>query len=82
VVLAWWDHENELPPRVFLRRVRTHPWRAAQAGESICVWDLEILWDERLAYVATMLTPAGSGRAGYLERVHDREAEEGKSGAT
>ena len=32
VVLAWWDHENELPLRVFLRRVRTEPWRAAQAG--------------------------------------------------
>ena len=53
VVLGWWDHENELPLRVFLRRQ---------------------------AYVATMLTPAGTGREGYLGQVHDGEAEEGLIG--
>jgi hypothetical protein len=55
VVLAWWDNENELPLRVFVRDQSTGRWRPAEGGESVCVWDLEILWAERNAYVKSVL---------------------------
>ena len=59
VVLAWWDHENELPVRVFVARHDDGgAWRPARDGESFCVWDLQVLWFEREAYVETMLDPA------------------------
>jgi hypothetical protein len=63
-VLAWWDRENELPTRVFVRGDGV--WRAAQGGESFCVWDLEIMKEERDRYVAHVLAPAGGGVEGYL----------------
>jgi hypothetical protein len=59
VVLCWWDRENELPIRILVREGLQ--WRAAQAGESICVWDLDVLWRERNAYVETMLAGPGAG---------------------
>ena len=66
VVLGWWDRENELPLRVFVRDGGA--WRPARDGEGVCVWDLEVIWHERCAYVATLLgTPAGTA-ADYLER--------------
>lgn len=56
VVLAWWDRENELPLRVFVRDQSSGPeWRPAQGSESVCVWDLDVLWAEREAYVNTVL---------------------------
>jgi hypothetical protein len=73
VVLCWWDLENELPTRVFVRGEQS--WRPARDGESFCVWDLEILWLERQAYVATLL---GGGIAApaeeYLGRTYQCEA--------
>jgi hypothetical protein len=54
VVMCWWDRQNELPVRVFVRDA-PEPWRAARGGESMCVWDLQILWAERQAYVATVM---------------------------
>jgi hypothetical protein len=67
-ILAWWDRENELPLRVFVRQPPTDrktadsaaQWRPASAanGESICIWDLHILWHERQAYIATLLNSA------------------------
>ena len=71
VVLAWWDRENELPLRVFVREQRDGAaWRPAQESESVCVWDLQVLGFEREAYVATLLAPdAGSEAADrYLGR--------------
>ena len=69
-VLGWWDRENELPLRVFVSP-DGHPqsWRPSEASESICVWDLEVLWAEREAYVATVLCPNGCDVAAYLARV-------------
>lgn len=68
VILAWWDRENELPVRVFVRE--DGPWRPARESESFCVWDLEIVAAERDAYVETVLSgDAGSGPEAYLERV-------------
>jgi hypothetical protein len=53
VVVAWWDNENELPIRVFVDD--GGGWRAAHVHESVCVWDLEVIWFERNAWVATAL---------------------------
>ena len=72
LVLGWWNHENELPIEIWVRR-RGGPWRPAERGESFCVWDLEVLWAEREAWVQTMLGEAGEGgREAYLSRVQDR----------
>jgi hypothetical protein len=68
VVLAWWDHENELPVRVLVRR-QGEPWRAAEDTESVCVWDLEIFWHERQAWVETVLSSGSANeRTAYLSR--------------
>ncbi len=56
VVLGWWDRENELPLRVFVREQQAGAaWRAAQGAESVCVWDLDVIWQEREAWVQTVL---------------------------
>jgi hypothetical protein len=66
VVLGWWDNENELPLRVFVRPPG-ESWRVAGPSESVCVWDLEVVWAERQAYVDTMLTQSGTAED-YLAR--------------
>lgn len=74
LVLAWWDRENELPIKVFVKEDRDPAWRGARGGESVCVWDLDVLWQERQAYVATVLGPEPAGaRERYLEQVVDGE---------
>lgn len=67
VVLGWWDGENELPINVFIRDNRG--WRVAQ-GESFCVWDLEIIWYEREAYVTSILKEGEVDYNGYLESTY------------
>jgi hypothetical protein len=69
-VLAWWDRENELPIRVFVRPPSAGArWRPARESESVCVWDLEIIWEEREAYVETMLAKNGAARQKeYVDR--------------
>ena len=68
LVLAWWDRENELPLRVFVRDDRAgEAWRPARGSESVCVWDLQVIWAEREAYVATVLaTDTEKGKEEYL----------------
>ncbi|NIW24382.1 MAG: hypothetical protein GWN29_07355 [Gammaproteobacteria bacterium] len=67
VVLCWWDNENELPTRVFVRG--DDGFRPAKAGESFCVWDLRVMWSEREAYVATVLAGHEGGVEEYLAAV-------------
>ena len=67
-VLGWWDNENELPLRVFVSPDGRKSWRHGQGSESICVWDLEIIWSERQAYIETVLSPTGDVTA-YLDRI-------------
>lgn len=62
-MLCWWDRENELPIRVFVRQHDGSPWRPAQGSESVCVWDLQVICFERDAYVHTVM----AGRAGGAE---------------
>ena len=65
VVLGWWDRENELPLRVFVRE--SEVWRPAGTNESLCVWDLEIVWFERNAYLQSILCDRGASIENYLE---------------
>lgn len=62
LILSWWDNENELPTRVFVRG--EGEWRPGRESESFCVWDLEVMWREREAYVGTVL--GGKGINEYL----------------
>ncbi len=56
IVLCWWDRENELPTRVFVRDQHVEGgWHEATDGESFCVWDLQVIFFERNAYVGTPL---------------------------
>ena len=64
LVLAWWDNDNELPIRVWVDDGLG--WRQARGSESICVWDLEVLWRERQLYVTYMLGPDAPDLDGYL----------------
>jgi hypothetical protein len=74
MVLCWWDRENELPIRVWVRRIG-EIWRPAAPDESVCVWDLEIIWSERQAWVSTVLSATGPDLAGYLAAAtHERSA--------
>lgn len=66
LVVGCWDQENELPLQVYLRD--GSGWRVARARESFCVWDLEIIWFERNAYVETVLAPHGASCEAYLQR--------------
>ena len=69
LILSWWDRENELPTRVFLGGPKG--WRAAQGGESFCVWDLRVMWWEREAYVGTVLAGRADGVEAYLTTTMD-----------
>lgn len=56
IVLCWWDRENELPTRLFVRDQHGEgDWHEATGGESFCVWDLQVISFERNAYVGTLL---------------------------
>jgi hypothetical protein len=40
-VLGWWDNENELPIRLFVREFGDNTeWRAGTGAESVCVWGI------------------------------------------
>jgi hypothetical protein len=67
-VLGWWDRENELPVRVFVRPHDEPAWRPAQGAESFCVWDLQVVAFERDAYVQTLLNNPPLGANDYLGR--------------
>jgi hypothetical protein len=69
-IVAWWDRENELPLRVFVREQQPGAeWRPGHGSESVCVWDLQVIWAEREAYVTTVLGPLETGgRESYIAR--------------
>jgi hypothetical protein len=78
-VIAWWDRENELPVRVFVRPHADTAWRPARDQESFCVWDLEVIAFERDAYVETVLAEPPAATDAYLSRV--LRTAPGRSGA-
>ena len=68
LVLCWWDRDNELPMRVWVS-IPTRDngaWSPARGSESICVWDLAVLWFEREAYTRHMLGARGPDPKAYL----------------
>ena len=67
LILSWWDRENELPTRVHVGG--PSGWRPAEGGESFCVWDMRVMWWEREAYVAAVLSGRAAGREAYLATV-------------
>lgn len=71
IILGWWDRENEVPLRVLVRSEDSRQWHPATDGESVCVWDLEVVWAERNAYVATMLKTETPDLPGYLASTMD-----------
>ena len=72
LILCWWDRENELPTRIFIKD--SDGWRPKTRGESFCVWDLRVVWHEREAYVATVLSGGDDGLETYLTRVLEGHA--------
>lgn len=75
LILGWWSNENELPIKAWVRR-EGEDWRPAIEGESVCVWDLEVVWEERQAWIATMMS--GPARPeDYLAHVPTRFREAG-----
>lgn len=67
LVLAWWDNENELPLRVFVRGSdEPSIWREARGAESICVWDLQVIDFERDAYIKAILSGGPPDIDAYL----------------
>jgi hypothetical protein len=57
IVLSWWDNENELFQRVLTRGFNADAiWQDGAGKGSFCVWDAEIIWAEREAYVRHVLT--------------------------
>jgi len=55
VVLSWWDNENELFQRVFIRPFDEPSWHDGTGAGSFCVWDAQVIAFERDAYVAHVL---------------------------
>ena len=68
IVLCYWANENELPIKVFVRE--SDDWRAASGDESICVWDMQIIWHERNAYVSRVMQGENADVEGYLGDVY------------
>ena len=66
VVLAWWDSENELPLHVWVRKPDETNFRPAASSESVCVWDLDVLWGERQLYVRHMIGESAPDLETYL----------------
>lgn len=55
LVLAWWDNQNELITQTWVRLSPGDVWKPGADAHSFCVWDLEILWHERNAFVRHVL---------------------------
>jgi hypothetical protein len=72
IVLGWWDRENELPFRIYVKTPDDTSWRPARGSESVCVWDLEVISFERDAYITTVLASPPASSQAYLDRVLDR----------
>jgi len=68
LIACWWDRDNELPMRIWVSAPGrdTGLWSTARDAESVCVWDLGVIWFERQAYVRTMIGGAPPDPLAYL----------------
>lgn len=62
LVLCWWGNDNELFTAVSVRTAAG--WVEDAAKFSFCVWDLEVMWHERNAFIRHVYCPQPS-LAGY-----------------
>lgn len=69
LVLCWWDTQNELFTRVVVRPRERDEWDISGRHYSCCVWDLDVMWFERNAWIESMLGPGGADTAKYLKSV-------------
>lgn len=70
LALCWWDNANELFVETFILGEATgRKWIRARAEGSFCVWDLEVMWHERGAYVRHVLGAGGVDLEAYLRDV-------------
>ena len=56
LILNWWDNENELFQRVCIRSRPEGRWEPGEGRGSFCVWDAQVIWHEREAYVRSVLS--------------------------
>jgi hypothetical protein len=49
LTLAWWGNGNELFVRVSVQEGST--WIVDPGKYSFCLWDMEVMWHERQAYI-------------------------------
>lgn len=73
LVLAWWGNDNELFTAVSVQEAGG--WVEDPARYSFCVWDLQIIWHERNAFIDLVYRPRpdlDAYRARLLPRL-DRE---------
>ena len=52
LVLAWWGNDNELFTRVAVREPQG--WVSEAGQYSFCLWDLEVMWNERQYFIDTV----------------------------
>lgn len=52
LVLAWWGNDNELFTSVSVKTASG--WVEQPDRYSFCIYDLEVMWEERQAYIDTM----------------------------
>lgn len=73
VFIDWWANENELHHHVFCSSLEQPlDLRRAAEGVSACVWDLQVIWFERNAWVDKVLNNArGPDLDAYLQKVLD-----------
>lgn len=57
LVLAWWGNDNELFTSVSV--FTGERWEEDASRFSFCLYDMEVFWFERNAYVDTMYLPNG-----------------------
>lgn len=71
LVLCWWDRDNELPMRIWVSAPARDGgrWSPARGAESLCVWDLGLVWFERQAFVRTMIGRGTPDAHEYLREV-------------
>ncbi|MBX3388533.1 MAG: hypothetical protein KF691_03655 [Phycisphaeraceae bacterium] len=65
LVICWWENKNELATRI-LTRSEGADWGEPPGNESFCVWDFDIMWFERNAFIRTMLSFAPADVQAYI----------------
>lgn len=68
LVCGWWDTQNELFIRTLARPRERDQWDESGARHSICVWDLDVIWFERNAWVECVMSSAATSVSAGVER--------------